>query len=556
MLEPFWLTRATAAGAGVALLWLAARTYTRREGPAAGSFAGLLGTLGVTALCTGATAHAGTAYKLVWLYTGLAIPLALARFAFDYYGITLVDSRGRLWTALAPAVVGAAGGTLVVLETMTGPTVPVLTALPAVALDAATALDRVGRYYTTAVMLLAVGLVVRTVYRYDHVETRLGPVIAFVGVWPWLANALVPAVPTSLGAGAGIAGVAGGYTASVLVAAVAVGPLGLFESSPMAGNVGPSVVLDSMDDAVVVVDDGDTVVRLNAVACETFGTTATAATGGPLTALLGDAFDDPSGDDPVALDTADGVRQFRVTRSPVTDRTDCERGYVLVLRDVTRRRTREQRLTVFNRVLRHNLRNDANSIIGRARLIGDGGDPDPLADEIVDTTRDLVDVAERARELDRTLTAGPRDGETDVSAAVDDVIADVAADHDVEITAAVPDDATAAVAPSLFDVVLCNVVENAAEHNDADQPLVTVTADVDGSWVDVTVADNGPGIPEQERAALERGTEEALTHGSGLGLWVVYWGLTRTGGRVAFADNDPRGSRVTLRVPAAGETGA
>ena len=75
---------------------------------------------------------------------------------------------------------------------------------------------------------------------------------------------------------------------------------------------------------------------------------------------------------------------------------------------------------------------------------------------------------------------------------------------------------------------------------------MTLAVDETAGRVDVTVSDNGPGIPETERAVFRAGSETDLRHGSGLGLWLAYWAVTSVGGDLSFADRDPRGSRVTL----------
>ena len=68
--------------------------------------------------------------------------------------------------------------------------------------------------------------------------------------------------------------------------------------------------------------------------------------------------------------------------------------------------------------------------------------------------------------------------------------------------------------------------------------------------MEVRVADDGPGIPAAEVNVLERGYETPLEHGSGLGLWIVNWIVTESGGGISFDENDPRGSVVTLRFEA------
>jgi signal transduction histidine kinase len=66
----------------------------------------------------------------------------------------------------------------------------------------------------------------------------------------------------------------------------------------------------------------------------------------------------------------------------------------------------------------------------------------------------------------------------------------------------------------------------------------------------VTVADDGPGIPEHELAVLT-GDEPItqLSHGSGLGLWLVIWLAESYGGHVRFGDDG--GTTVTVTIPRA-----
>jgi signal transduction histidine kinase len=47
------------------------------------------------------------------------------------------------------------------------------------------------------------------------------------------------------------------------------------------------------------------------------------------------------------------------------------------------------------------------------------------------------------------------------------------------------------------------------------------------------------------------GEETPLQHSDGLGLWLVTWVVRSSGGDLTLDDADPRGSRVTLRLPTA-----
>jgi PAS domain S-box-containing protein len=557
-MDPLILTnRLLLLAAGVVLFAVAYRTTRIRERPTAMSFAALLSLLGVTAFCLGVTARSGWANKLIWLYTNLTIPLALLFFSFDYYGIDALRSRERMALIAAPSFLGAVGGSALVLGTpraTSDGSVPLaaLADLPDLAFDAAVALDDIGYIYTGALIVVAVGLVSRTIVQYDHLDTRLGAAIAFIGIWPWLGNFVVPQLQSNSGPLAGLVALSVGYSLSALLAALAVGPLALFRSSPAAATVGPELVLDSMDDAVVMADEHDRILRLNGQASETFGTSGTDAVGRQVADVLGDPSAALAASETVSLATRDGTRQFEVTRSAVSDRTDSPRGHVLVLRDVTDRQTREQRLDVLNRVLRHNLRNDASSILNRAELISQDGAREENAENIIETTRELVGVANRAREVQRMMDGTDTDEPTALADVVDGVVRELRSAHStVELTTALPDETTVAVDAWTLETVLSNLVENAAEHNDADEPLVVVSAEHDDGTVNVAVSDNGPGIPEHERAVLDAGEEDQLTHGSGLGLWVVHWGVAEMGGTLDISDNDLSGTTVTLSLPGA-----
>lgn len=215
-------------------------------------------------------------------------------------------------------------------------------------------------------------------------------------------------------------------------------------------------------------------------------------------------------------------------------------------------RERGQRLDVLNRVLRHNVRNEMSVVVNYADLIKTFSDDEQVltaAGEIYDSGRDLTALSEKANQIRNAFDDADRLVSFDAPELVTDAIDDVADEFpDVEFSTEV-DDVTVAGIPSL-GTALKNVLENACEHNDADDPAVEirVEADEDSDRVRLAVADNGPGIPEHEYAVLEKGEETALEHGSGLGMWLIHWVVDRSGGTLEFSENDPRGTVVTVEL--------
>ena len=207
-------------------------------------------------------------------------------------------------------------------------------------------------------------------------------------------------------------------------------------------------------------------------------------------------------------------------------------------------REREQRLQVFNRVLRHNLRNDMTVVINYAEFVAERSDDAAVreaADKIADRGWDLVDLSEKARRVGTALEGGKdaRPVETDVPSAAADAAAAVRDEHpDADISVECADVPSAKAIPAIGTAVE-NLCENAVEHND--DPVVSVSVETvtdDRQWIRIAVADDGSGIPEHERTVLTEGEETDLEHGSGLGLWLVRWGVEHLGGSVEFTVDD------------------
>ena len=254
----------------------------------------------------------------------------------------------------------------------------------------------------------------------------------------------------------------------------------------------------------------------------------------------------------VSLDVDGDRRTYVLNTSLLTDPTGQTVGATLVFQDVTEERAREQRLEVLNRVLRHNLRNDLNVVQGYLAAAVDRVD-DEETRAMIETARteagSLASLGEKARSLERLLDTRETPQKTVSLAAFLDRAVDewVPADATDCVTLAVPSAVRVETNPDVLSLLLGNLLENAVEHTGPD-PTVTVTLRaVEGDTAVVTVADDGPGVPSHELAAVDRGRESQLEHGSGLGLWLVEWSATALGGDVVFDCTD--GTTATVTIP-------
>jgi anti-sigma regulatory factor (Ser/Thr protein kinase) len=102
-----------------------------------------------------------------------------------------------------------------------------------------------------------------------------------------------------------------------------------------------------------------------------------------------------------------------------------------------------------------------------------------------------------------------------------------------------------------LDYAIAELVENAIEHAES-TPRVRVDATETDGTVEISIRDNCPPIPAEERYVItDRWEMDDLRHTGGMGLWLVYWVAKRSGGDLSF-DTHSDGNVVTLAVPNGG----
>jgi signal transduction histidine kinase len=208
--------------------------------------------------------------------------------------------------------------------------------------------------------------------------------------------------------------------------------------------------------------------------------------------------------------------------------------------------------------LRHDLRNDVSVIQGAAKLLSEDPHNEVYAEMIAEQATEMLELFRTVREVERTLeSGGPTRSEVDLVRVVDDRVEVARRSHpDATVETDLPVSARVH-ATDLLTSVVDNLVENAVEHNDTDAPHVRVSVEEeveDGRrYVELRVEDDGPGIPEPDRRVLVGAEGARLEDASGLGLWLVNWLVTESGGEVHYEANEPRGSVIRLRLPGVDE---
>ena len=185
---------------------------------------------------------------------------------------------------------------------------------------------------------------------------------------------------------------------------------------------------------------------------------------------------------------------------------------------------------------------------------------DQLASTLVDGDQ-LVEIEEirktasrMGRQVDGLVhNEPPARAPVDVTALAGDVVArfrPLAHAREREISFECTTSATVLGSAADLEAALQNVIDNALRN--ARVSPVRVSVHVGMRHVSIDVADDGPGIPQdQRRAVLEAGDQGdgASTGEAGLGLSIANAAMRAHGGRVRIGDAPLGGALVTLQLP-------
>lgn len=248
-----------------------------------------------------------------------------------------------------------------------------------------------------------------------------------------------------------------------------------------------------------------------------------------------------------------GERTLDVRYHPLREEDETVIGVVGVLRDITETEEKSRQLRVVDQILRHNLRNSLQLIRGYGEQVREqtteDGEFANVGDRIVKHCDELLTTSHKSRAITKVLNESTEIerlplGETITTVA--ESVGDHHPDADLEVRIPAPVDA---LAIPQIGLAIEELLSNAIVHNDRMHPTVSVSVRTDDDEITIQITDDGPGIPEMDRAVMEDGQAVGdLYHGSGLGLWLVYWIVTHSGGTIVVTEREPRGSVITLSL--------
>jgi signal transduction histidine kinase len=283
--------------------------------------------------------------------------------------------------------------------------------------------------------------------------------------------------------------------------------------------------------------------------------------GKPLTAVNTALADHLTKQDVLAITQNDETRYYDVSSTPFLA-GEVTTGQLVTVTDVTERESYRKRLEekteqleALNRVVRHDIRNDMAVILGWAEILEDHIDEDgeEALERVLQKSRHVIQFTEVARDFVESLSEDA-DAELEPIQLQPLLDAELAAVRDsfpdayFQVSGELCD--VSVLANEMLSSVFRNILENAVRHNDKETPEVTISCEEDSDTVRVRIADNGPGIPDNQKEQIFGKGEKGLdSPGSGIGLYLVHLLTNQFGGGVWVEDNDPNGSVFVVELP-------
>ncbi|MDH3200807.1 MAG: PAS domain S-box protein [Myxococcales bacterium] len=343
-------------------------------------------------------------------------------------------------------------------------------------------------------------------------------------------------------------------------------------------------VFETAVDAIVTIDEGGVIDRVNAVVRQLFGYEPAELVGQhigilmpprhrePLEQYLQDYPNDPAAKSVASSQEAVAVRKdgttFPVEMSVSEMRLGERRMFTGIVRDITERKRIEQLKSEFVSTVSHELRTPLTSIRGALGLLAGGriGEMSTEASEMVNIAlnnserlvrliNDILDVEKiRSGKLDFQIQ------ELDLSEVVTEAVEanqGFAVAHNTSIVHAGDLQSVQVHADrDRLAQILANLLSNAAKFSPEGQPI-EISMDITADRVRVEVGDRGPGVPEEFREQLfERFTQADASDsrrntGTGLGLSIAKAIVERMGGTIGYEPGKDSGSRFYFELPVA-----
>lgn len=315
-------------------------------------------------------------------------------------------------------------------------------------------------------------------------------------------------------------------------------------------------ILDVMPNGVVVVDGKGVVRQANQMATDFLGEPLE----GELWRTIITRSFAPKADDGHEVSLKDG-RRVKLAITPLAN----EPGQLIVMTDLTETRQLQSRISHMQRLsslgnmvasLAHQIRTPLSAALLYAANLSNGNMPDKarmsFSEKLVSRLRDL-----EMQVNDMLLFAKSGEQQVVEPVSMQALLTEVEAGaeamlsrHEAELSVALPEPDVAVLGnKTALAGALQNLIHNAVQIIQSGAQIQISATRVSKDLVDISVVDNGPGIPEEKLSQIFEPFYTTRSQGTGLGLAVVSSVAKSHQGKVKVTNLEQGGAMFTMRLP-------
>lgn len=329
------------------------------------------------------------------------------------------------------------------------------------------------------------------------------------------------------------------------------------------------LILHSSAEAVFSIDARGNVAFMNKAACALTGYSQEELLDSPLDGLIKGTSTEG------VFKRKDGVQlPVDFLQAPIKDGNDKESGEVILVRDITMRKERDDNLNKYLKQLEksnkeldefaYTVAHDLSSPLQGLRALVTGISDDKETQLSKESRAYMGKLQKRLESLEglvygllKFARAGQLSrSQTELSLCqIVDELSDklrVKYKNFTVDTEAMAVDTIKADKAALM-TVLKNLMENSVKHQDKSETLIVISTYQDEKWLHFKIEDDGPGIPEEYYTKIfqlfQANMSSAYTEGSGIGLAIVRRVLQTVDGRISVQSNEPRGVVFHVQWP-------
>ncbi len=229
------------------------------------------------------------------------------------------------------------------------------------------------------------------------------------------------------------------------------------------------------------------------------------------------------------------------------DDSDNLEGFIVIFRDITERKRKEEREEFLHSLLRHDLKNKIQVVQGYLKKLKEldlREGAELYLKEAVRTTDNEKKLIEKIENLRKVEEAEMEI--TEIAPVLEEVIrknSSEAEEKNIRLESNITNHKIQG--GSLLEEIFSNLIENSLTHSDCGKIQVEVE-EKDENCI-VSIIDDGKGIPDEKKEKVfERGFKDGEKSGFGLGLYLVKEIVEGYGGEIEVRDSEEGGARFDV----------